>query len=121
MDTVPAEVLAVVQGQGLGLDQCLGEGLGFGWCLWRHLRFGLRLGGCLGVRLRERLDKSLRFGLDLRRLIERFGIRWWGLGGLGVRLRLDVGRRFGLGCGRQLCQGFRKSLRRMDVGLLLAA
>lgn len=83
IDTVPAEVLAVVQGQGLGLDQRLGEGLWFGWCLWRHLGFGLRLGGCLRVGLRERLHESLRFGLGLWGLSERFGVRWWGLGGLG--------------------------------------
>lgn len=118
---MPAEVLAVVQGQGLGLDQRLGEGLGFGWCLWRHLGFGVRLEGCLRVRLRERLNESLRFGLGLWGLGERFGVRWRRLGGLGVRLDLDVGLRFKLGWRRLLCEGFRKSLRRLDVGLLLLA
>lgn len=121
MDTVPAEVLAMVQGQGLGLDQRLGEGLGLGWCLWWHLGFGLRLGACLRVRLREGLDESLRFGRGLWGVGERFGIRRWGLGGLGVRLGLDVRRRFRLGWRRQLCEGFRESLRRLDASLLLAA
>lgn len=115
MDAVPAEVLAVVRG--LGLDQRQGEGLGFGRCLWRHLGFGLRLGGCLRVRLRERLNESLRFWLCLWGLRERFGVRWWGL---GERLGLDVGR-FGEGWRRLLCESFGKSLRRLDVGLLLAA
>lgn len=80
MDTVPAEVLAGVQRQGLGLDQGLGEGLGFGWCLRRHLRFGLRLGGRLRERLGEGLHESLSFGLGLRGLGERFGVSRWGLG-----------------------------------------
>lgn len=115
MDTVPVEVLAVVQGQGLGLDQRLGEGLGFGWGLRWHLGFGLR--SCLLVRFRERLHKSLRLGLGLWGLNERFGVCWRGLGG---RLGLDVGWRFG-GCWRRLlCEGFRKSLRRLVVGLLLS-
>lgn len=87
MDAVLAEVLAVVQGQGLGLDQRLGERLRFGRCLWRHLGFGLSLGCCLRVGLWERLDKSLRFWLVLWGLSKRFGVCRWGL---GVRLVLDV-------------------------------
>ena len=110
---MPAEVLAVVQGQGLGLDQRLGEGLGFGWCLRRHLGFGLRLRRrCLRVRLRERLHESLRFGLGVRGLGEGLGERRW-------RLRLDVGLRFGCCRWRLLCERFGESLRRLDGGVLL--
>lgn len=105
-----AEVLDVVQGQGLGLDEQLGERLGFGWCLRRHLGFGLRLGCCLLVRLRERLDESLRFGLGLWRVSERFGICWWGL---------DVCQRFWLVWRRLLCERFRVGLRRLGGGFLL--
>lgn len=106
MDAVAAEVLAVVQGKGLGLDQRLGEGLRFGWCLWRRLGFVLRLVGLLRVRFREGLDESLRFELALGGLAEGFGICRWGL---------DVGRRLGLWW--LLGAGFRKGWRR----LLLAA
>lgn len=57
----PAEVLAVVRGQGLGLDELLGDGLGFGRCLRGCLGSGLRLGRCQQVRLRKSLGESLRF------------------------------------------------------------
>lgn len=87
MITVSAQVLDVFQGQGLGLDERLGQGLRFGGGLRRHLGFELRLRCCLLVRLREKLDESLRFGLGLWRVIERLGICWWGL---GVWLGLDV-------------------------------
>ncbi len=86
MDTVPAKVLVVLQGQRLGLDQRLGEGLRFGWCLWRHLGFWLRLGNSLRIWLGESLDEFLRFGLGLWGLSEWLGVRGWRLG-LGVRWR----------------------------------
>lgn len=116
MDTVPAEILDVVQGQGLGLDQCLGERLRFGWCLWRHLGFGVKLrSSLLGIWLRERLDESLRFELGLRGLGESLWIGWWGL---GVRLGLDVGWRIECVV-RLLWDRFGKSLKRLEDGLML--
>lgn len=81
---VSAEVLAVVQGQRLGLDQSLGKVLRFRGSLRRPLSFRLRL-----ERFGEWLDESLRLGLGLWGVSEKFGVSRWRLGvGWGFRKRL---------------------------------
>lgn len=74
-DTGPAEAATLVQGERVGLDQCLGQGQGLGKGLGRDLGLGL----CLQVGLGERLAESLQLQVGLWGLKRRFEAGWWRL------------------------------------------
>lgn len=107
---LPAQVFPGLQGEGLGLKQCLREALRFGSSLWWRVQEGLV----------QRLCEPLRPLLGLWGVGERFGVRRWGLRGLGVLLQVGVCGRLGQGGRRLLEQGrFGQSFRRLGVRWLM--